>query len=96
MNIIHSIKEKIGEMIEKNRERAEERANLPDDVTTDQHLRYLRRERRVQMEELEKKRLKKAIHDFKAQKEKREVWGITDDKVKNKKKYVGLFQKAKL
>jgi hypothetical protein len=38
--------------------------NLPDDVTTDKVLRSLRRQRRVQLEAEEKKRLKEEIHEY--------------------------------
>ena len=37
---------------------------VPDDVTTDRYLRSLRRQRRMQMEELEKAALKKQIKDY--------------------------------
>jgi len=47
-----------------------------DDETRDKYLRSLRRERRMQMEELEKKLLKKKIAEFKKQKMKRELFGI--------------------
>jgi len=37
---------------------------VPDDVTTDRYLRSLRRQRRTQMEELEKAALKKSIAEY--------------------------------
>jgi len=37
---------------------------VPDDVTTDRYLRSLRRQKRMQMEELEKAALKKSIAEY--------------------------------
>jgi len=47
--------------------------NVPDDVTTDKVLRSLRRQRRVQLEELEKEKLKKEIVKFQGERAKRWV-----------------------
>ena len=44
--------------------RQQEIAELPDDETRDKHLRSLRRERRVQNEEVEKKRLQEKMEDI--------------------------------
>lgn len=58
---------KIGTLIKgivKNSERLRRDPNLPDDVTTDGYLKSLRRQRRVQMEQVEKKLLIKKIRDF--------------------------------
>ena len=38
--------------------------DLPDDMTRDKYLRSLRRERRVQMEQVEKEQLKQQIQEF--------------------------------
>lgn len=48
----------------------------PDDLTTDKYLRSLRRQRRVQMEEVEKKVLQKKIKDFEKARERKHLWGV--------------------
>jgi len=53
-----------------------ERLDLPDDVTTDKALRGLRRQARVQQEELEKVRLKKQIADFNRRRTAEHLFGI--------------------
>lgn len=54
------IRDKILERIS-NRKSVFEREDIPDDVTTDKVLRSLRRQRRLQIEEKEKIRLRKTI-----------------------------------
>jgi len=56
--------------------KSEGRPDLPDDVTTDKYLRGLRRQRRLQMEELEKVRLKSQIAEFEKNKTKEYMFGI--------------------
>jgi len=66
--------------LKKNREKSEE---LSAEVK-DKQLISLRRMRQIQLNELEKQRLRKQIHSYNFNKNRREVWGI-DDKNKNKK-----------
>ena len=59
------------EIVAKLRAKAEgmKREDLPDDVTTDRYLRSLRRQRRIQMESVEKEYLKKKIAAFERRKQ---------------------------
>lgn len=69
----------IYEVIQKLRElrqAREERPDIPDDVTTDKYLRSLRRERRIQMELLEKRKLKEDIESFRKNEERNNLWGV--------------------
>lgn len=67
---------------------------LPDDVTRDKYLRSLRRQRRLQMEEQEKIRLKKSIAAYNKKKTRKELWGISDKpKPKNVKQRELLKEK---
>lgn len=50
--------------------------DLPDDETRDKYLRSLRRQRRVQMEEMEKVKLQQQIKSFEKKKTQKEVFGI--------------------
>ena len=52
------------------------RDGLADDETSDKFLRSLRRERRVQMEEVEKATLKKKIAAFNKEKTSQELFGF--------------------
>lgn len=70
--MINGIREKIAE----RKERLENRPDRDDDVTTDRYLRTLRRERRTQMEELEKVRLKKQIAKFKMERTSKHLFGL--------------------
>jgi len=54
----------------------EDRPDIPDDQTTDKFLRSLRRQRRLQIEELEKARLKKSISDFQRNKTREHLYGF--------------------
>jgi len=49
---------------------------IDDDETKDKYLRSLRRERRIQMEEVEKERLKKTITKYKHAQRRRHLWGV--------------------
>lgn len=77
----------------KNIGNREEKDELPDDVTRDRYLRSLRRERRMQLEEVEKEQLKKQIAEFKKERERKYLWGITDKEkvLKLKKKQKSLL-----
>lgn len=55
---------RIGATIRRMGEPEQMRRDVPDDVTTDKRLRSLRRERRVQLESVEKEHLKRQILDF--------------------------------
>lgn len=56
----------------------EPQEELPDDMTRDKYLRSLRRERRMQLEELEKKHLQQQIADFKKARQREHLWGVKD------------------
>ena len=53
-----TIREVLEKIFNKNEEEGED---IPDDVTTDRYLRSLRRQRRIQMEEIEKEQLKQIL-----------------------------------
>ena len=53
---------------------------VPDDLTTDKFLRSLRRQRRLQIEEGEKVRLKAQIASFEKNRTRKELFGISDTK----------------
>ncbi len=76
--------------------KGDEREELPDDETRDKYLRSLRRERRTQMEEGEKEKLKKDIEEFKKQRERRFLWGITKKTEKKRKLIEALNKKKKV
>jgi len=63
-----------------------------DDVTKDRYLRSLRRERRRQMEELEKKKLKLQIEQYKKEKAKKYLWGVKEHHGNLKKKQKDLLK----
>jgi len=67
--IIENIKKFIGE-------KSKPEEDLPDDVTTDKYLRSLRRQRRLQLEEVEKSRLKQQIANFEKAKIKQNMYGL--------------------
>ncbi len=58
--------------------RSQPRADIDDNVTTDNFLRSLRRQRRIQMEEIEKEQLKKKIALFEKAKTSRNLFGISN------------------
>ena len=67
------------EIIEKFIDRKrEEKEELDDDETRDLGLRSLRRQRRVQMEEIEKEQLKEKILEFQRVRERRMLGGLKD------------------
>lgn len=72
----------------------EEDDELPDNVTRDKYLRSLRRERRMQREEVEKELLKKQIASYKKEKMRKHLFGlrVVQNKRKNIKKKFGLLQ----
>ena len=62
-----------------------ETEEIDDDVTKDRYLRSLRRERRIQMEEVEKDQLKKDIAEFKKKRDQKYMWGVKDGEYFEKK-----------
>lgn len=70
----------IGELIDKVREmranKQQQEDELPDDVTRDRYLRSLRRQRRVQIEEIEKEQLKREIAEFNKERSRKYLWGM--------------------
>ena len=61
----------------------EQERELDDNETRDKYLRSLRRERRMQMEELEKAKLLHIIKAFNRAKQQKYLWGIKN-RLKNK------------
>lgn len=63
-----------------------------DDMQTrDRYLRSLRRQRRIQLEEVEKEQLKREIKEYEQEKSRKNVWGMAD-----KKEQVDLKKTKKL
>ena len=62
--------------MQKKKMERENYEELPDEMTRDRYLRSLRRERRIQMEEVEKETLKKQIAQFRKQREEKYLWGM--------------------
>ena len=85
------IKEIIEKFINREKEPEEE---LDDDETRDNFLRSLRRQRRVQMEELEKEQLKKKISEFQRDRARKYLWGFKD-KYEKKKQLTDTINKRK-
>lgn len=54
----------------------EQEDELPDDVTRDKYLRTLRRQRRTQLEEVEKETLKKKIAAYEKLRTKKHLFGV--------------------
>lgn len=70
------------------KEKEQEREDIDDEKTTDKFLRSLRRQRRTQMESVEKLELRKKIKDFERNRTRNVVIGkmVDDDDVFIKKK----------
>lgn len=64
------------DMIKNFKEKQKEREEIDDDKTTDYYLRSLRRQRRTQLEQLEKEQLIKDIKEFEKQRTKEAVLGV--------------------
>lgn len=71
------------------------RKEFDDDETRDNYLRSLRRQRRVQMEEVEKERLKKEIASFESARTKKHLYGFKERPEFQKKIGMRLFEKQK-
>lgn len=78
------LKEFLIEKIRNFRAQKSQEEELPDDVTRDKYLRSLRRERRTQMEELEKERLKRQIAEFHKEKTRKYVFGLKQKAIARK------------
>lgn len=68
--------------------RAQSPEDTPDDQTTDKYLRSLRRQRRLQLEEIEKSRLKKKIAAFERQRTNNYLYGLKEKKKLQKKSMI--------
>ena len=76
----------IQHFLNRNKEVKEE---LGDDETRDKFLRSLRRQDRVQQEEIEKEMLKKKIAAFIKARNRKHMWGIGEKSIINSKKVTG-------
>lgn len=84
----------IREIIEKFRGVEEDQEDeLPDDVTRDKYLRSLRRQRRVQLEEIEKEQLKKQIKEHNMRRLKR--FGVGSSYPEEKKVLIKALKNKK-
>ena len=63
----------------------EEKELIDDDVTTDNFLKSLRRQRRVQLEQVEKEKLINTIKDHERDMTRRNIFGFQDNLEKKKK-----------
>jgi len=75
-----------------NSEAPDEEPDIDDDVTKDKALRSLRRQRRVQLEGLEKELLKKKIQLHQKAEMKRNMFGIGDSMLTEKQ---GIVKRSK-
>ena len=66
-------------------EEKEEKELIDDDVTTDNFLKSLRRQRRVQLEQVEKEKLINTIKDHERDMTRRNIFGFKDNLEKKKK-----------
>lgn len=76
-DVLHKMKEKIFHK--------EPQEDIDDNETQDKYLRSLRRQRRLQLEEMEKERLIKTIRLYQKQKMVKELYGIKSN-ISHKKK----------
>lgn len=81
---IKEIISKIAEKIKERKESQNQGEEIPDDVTRDKYLRSLRRQRRVQLEEVEKESLKQQIKDFEKKRLNRDYFGSMESDTKKK------------
>lgn len=74
-----------------------EKEDLPDDMTRDKYLRSLRRQRRVQMEEIEKEHLKKQISEFEKQRTRNNLFGMNKENniLRPQGKFMEKYKKEK-
>jgi len=84
------------DMIRRWKGNREEPEDIDDDETKDRYLRSLRRERRIQMEEVEKEQLKKDIEAFKKARARKHLWGVKEDiKEKQRDQLIQALKKKK-
>ena len=83
---------KVMDIIKKLGHGDEEKEELDDSQTRDKYLRSLRRERRTQMELLEKRKLKEDIAEFKKKELREGMFGVKSDEEKKKQ----LIEKLKM
>ena len=88
----------IKDLIDKMKQNIEERSNInkdvsQDEITKDNYLRSLRRERRMQLEEMEKEKLKREIEMFKKEKQRKYLWSLKSVK---EKKYNNLNRRKNI
>jgi len=89
----NEIVKNIGKFIESKKQ---QRLDIPDDQTTDKVLRGLRRQRRVQLEEVEKIRLKKAIANHERKRTSQNVFGVSGKTILNPQgKFMEKLKKEK-
>jgi hypothetical protein len=91
---IKEIWEKVKENIDFGGSSDDPREDIPDDMTTDKYLRSLRRERRLQYEEMEKQQLKKDIEEYYKDKQRKYLWGLKD-KATKQRKFIEFKKKQK-
>lgn len=101
--VMANVMDKIKEKIENEKARRAEEDELPDEVTRDRYLRSLRRQRRIQLEEIEKKELKEKIAKFDKEKLRKDFFDIKDNSEKqkgliraiNRKKEINMLKNGK-
>ena len=82
----------IKEKIRERKEKLAKQDDIDDEQTTDKYLRSLRRQARLQREEIEKETLKKRIAAFEKKRLREGLFGIKERKEK-KKKIIEIRQK---
>ncbi len=73
-----SLWDSITDRIRRTREERDSRDLMDDNTTTDRHLRSLRREKRVMLEEYEKRHLQAEIGEMKKMRTSRNIFGSKD------------------
>lgn len=94
----------LANIIENIKQQQQEREDIDDEQTKDRYLRSLRRQRRTQLEEIEKERLLKDIKEHNLQRTREAVLGIKPEKsnslikppIKQQKKKHGFFDRGKI
>lgn len=81
----------IQNIIDNFKRKEQEMQDIDDDETKDRYLRSLRRERRLQLEEVEKEKLKQLINEYRKTKLKEQLYGIKDERLKAAAK--GIIQR---
>lgn len=84
----------IKEILSRIMAKPEEEDYVPKQVI-DRYLDSLRRQRQVQLNEVEREQLKKAISKYQLERERKYLWGLKDKKEK-KKRLLGNLKRAKV